>query len=221
MMAEAVVDETEPMRAWFRNSVQHVINRKRERDYPNTFNEWYTYLYNKEIEISSARINHFRRKTKMRNAITEYMTNPENISSIQSRFLITSTLLQQETERYRRQTERMNYPYECFILGDIFSYEEGLALVDILTSVPPQNCRCLDCSLRRLPILAYEMARIISGIKGVQYPPTWDLSRQAGPEWSQKFQREYDHELNYLRFPCLKPIDLFEMHDVPSTSRDP
>ncbi|XP_011640636.1 uncharacterized protein LOC105429386 [Pogonomyrmex barbatus] len=211
-MAGAVVDKTESMRAWFRGSVQNIINRKRERDYPNTFNEWRTYLNDKGIEISPVRRRYFGRTTKIRNAITEYMNNPENISSICARYKIKPNLLCQETEYYR-QTERMIYPYEYvpstyFLLGKIFSCGEGLALVDILASVPVPNCRCLDCSRRRLPILAYEMARIISRIKGVQYPPTWDLSRQAGPEWSQNFQEDHYREL-YKLGPCTNPIDQF------------
>lgn len=76
--------------------------------------------------------------------------------------------------------------YEYNATRSIFSHMEEVILLEVLATIP--QVLHMDCTLERLPYLAYRYARE----KGKSYPREWDENKQAGSEWQTDFMMHYE-----------------------------
>lgn len=203
------MDNDPTLKAWFEAALNmsNSASRKRSRSVANLCDKFSYAPFLKRIAISKDKEQYLQLTAKFEAAVKDVLDGKCDAKVAAEHYELDYQTLYEEIHRYRNS---MAEEYEYNGTGKIFSFKEALTLLEMLATVPQSHCMCQICTLDRLPILAYHVARM----KKKPYPYEWDKNQQAGQEWLTNFEIFYEYEImNSFPIKCVNPAR-------PGTSRD-
>lgn len=145
-----------------------------------------------KIKVSKEKEDYLCLEIRFKDAVDMILatnSTSSNLLAIAKDFELDPKVLQEEINCFKSSGAEV---YEYNASGRIFSYKEELALLEVLATISRAYCICQTCTLARLLVLAYHMARR----KDKSYPCEWDINQQADEEWLTNFKIEYEYELS-------------------------
>ncbi|XP_011055273.1 PREDICTED: uncharacterized protein LOC105146602 [Acromyrmex echinatior] len=177
------------LQEWLNKTVDMIIKRKRSQMVGEISDKWDIPTF-KKIKVKKETKEYLDLTQRFEAAVNDVLAGEEE-ELVATNYELDFETLRDEVCRFKNSGAET---YEYNGTGRIFSFKEELQLLKILAAIPRADmsqCICQTCSLKRLPYMAYRMAKEKNKI----YPREWDLKQQAGKGWLIKFEIEYDYEI--------------------------
>jgi len=87
--------------------------------------------------------------------------------------------------------------------------DDRLILTQLQEMEIQHDCKCKNCMMKEVPILAYKIAHKYKR----NYPGTWDRNKQAGQSWVYRFIARYKDEISKLSSVCTKGFTTLTKED--------
>jgi len=104
----------------------------------------------------------------------------------------------------RHKNEISKFPNRCELFKvnkqqSILTVEEEISLLrDVKENITKKDCNCQKCLLRKVSVLAYELA----SDKNILYPESWEKHEKAGSQWLKDFKVRYKDFISHFPTFC-------------------